>query len=59
MNSRESSDLVTLNESGEVCRGEIPVANEDNSEGHLHGHILHGPQHVLVSHQISPSLTSV
>ena len=59
MNSRESSDLVTLNESGEVCRGEFPVANEDNSEGHLHRHALNGSQHVLVSHQISPSFASI
>ena len=59
MNSRESSDLVTLNESGEVCRGEFPVANEDNSEGHLHRHTLIGSQHVLVGHQISTSLASV
>ena len=50
---------MTLNESGKVCRGELAIANEDNPEGHLHGHALHSPQHVLVSHQISPGFAAI
>ena len=51
--------LVAFNKPGEVCRGELSISNEDNSEGHLHGHALHGSQHVLVSHQISPSFAPI
>ena len=51
--------LVTFNKPREVCRGEFPVSNEDNSKGHLHGHALNGSQHVLVSHQISPGFASI